>query len=146
MSCPQCPGGSQGGQRLLGLVIPRKIAERFQLDRFCQFLWRPRPPCFLTHKQIKDIKKNLKKYSVEFDVVDKMKISEISKEKLEQRQAARTKYDEYRKKRLAEFDGQKSLRLALRNGIDTDDLQNDYHDLEEEVVEFLVAEEISTVE
>jgi len=118
----------------------------FQLDRFCQFLWRPRPPCFLTHKQIKDIKKNLKKYSVEFDVVDKMKISEISKEKLEQRQAARTKYDDYRKKRLAEFDGQKSLRLALRNGIDTDDLQNDYHDLEEEVVEFLVAEEVSTVE
>merc|ERR1712004_935593 len=84
----------------------------FQLDRFCQFLWRPRPPCFLTHKQIMDIKKNLKKYSVEFDVVDKMKISDISKEKLEQRQAARTKYDEYRKKRLAEFDGQKSLRLA----------------------------------
>ena len=79
-------------------------------------------------------------------MVDKMKISEISKEKLEQRQAARTKYDDYRKKRLAEFDGQKSLRLALRNGIDTDDLQNDYHDLEEEVVEFLVAEEVSTVE
>merc|ERR1712045_338587 len=99
--------------------------KRFQLDRFCQFLWRPRPPCFLNVKQIRDIKKNLKKYSVEFDAIDKMKISEISKEKLEQRQQARQKYDEYRKKRLAEFNEQKSARLALRNGIDTDDLQND---------------------
>merc|ERR1712203_1206496 len=66
-----------------------KLLKRFQLDRFCQFSWRPRPPCFLSNKQIREIKKNLKKYSVEFDVVDKMKISEISKELLEKRQAAR---------------------------------------------------------
>merc|ERR1711872_1069037 len=73
-----------------------KILKRFQLERFCQFSWRPRPPCFLTNKQIREIKKNLKKWSVEFDAINKMKISEISKELLEKRQAARNKFDKYR--------------------------------------------------
>ena len=90
------------------------------MEKFCQFSWRPRPPCFLTNKQIREIKKNLKKYSVEFDVVDKMKISEISKELLEKRQAARNKFDKYRERRMEEIASQKSERLALRDGIDTD--------------------------
>ena len=123
-----------------------KLLKRFQLDRFCQFSWRPRPPCFLNGKQIRDIKKNLKKYSVEFDVVDKMKISEISKELLEKRQAARKKFDDYRKIRMDEMAAQKEQRMALRNGIDTDGYQVDDQELEEEVVEFLVSEEISTVD
>merc|ERR1712029_478979 len=97
-----------------------KLLKRFQMDRFCQFSWRPRPPCYLTNKQIREIKKNLKKYSVEFDVIDKMKISEISKELLEKRQNARKKFDDYRRLRLEELASQKEARLALRNGVDTD--------------------------
>merc|ERR1712088_148426 len=58
-----------------------KILKRFQLDRFCQLLWRPRPPTLLTQKDIKEIKKNLKKYSVEFDVVDREQGSKKSKNK-----------------------------------------------------------------
>ena len=85
-----------------------KLLKRFQLERFCQFSWRPRPPCFLTNKQIREIKKNLKKWSVEFDAIDKMKISEISKELLEKRQAARNKFDKYREKRVEELAIQES--------------------------------------
>ena len=116
------------------------------MDKFCQFLWRPRPPLFLSHKQIKEIKKNLKKYSVEFDAIDKMKISEISKELLEKRQNARRDYDTYRKEREAEVATQKEKRLALRNGVDTDSLDSEAQELEEEVVEFLVNEEITNVD
>jgi len=123
-----------------------KLLKRFQMDRFCQFSWRPRPPCYLTNKQIREIKKNLKKYSVEFDVIDKMKISEISKELLEKRQNARKKFDDYRRLRLEELASQKEARLALRNGVDTDEYNADDQELEEEVIEFLVSEETTTVE
>jgi len=123
-----------------------KLLKRFQMEKFCQFSWRPRPPCFLTNKQIREIKKNLKKYSVEFDVVDKMKISEISKELLEKRQAARNKFDKYRERRSEEIASQKSERLALRDGVDTDGYKIDDQELEEEVVEFLVSEEITSVD
>ena len=100
----------------------------------------------MSHKQIKEIKKNLKKYSVEFDAIDKMKISEISKELLEKRQNARRDYDTYRKEREAEVATQKEKRLALRNGVDTDSLDSEAQELEEEVVEFLVNEEITNVD
>lgn len=123
-----------------------KLMKRFQLDRFCQFSWRPRPPCFLSNKQIREIKKNLKKYSVEFDAADKMKISEISKEMLEKRQNARSKFDKYRQTRTAEYQAQKEQRMKLRNGVDTDNLNSDHMELEEEVVEFLVSEEKISVD
>merc|ERR1719510_1478725 len=123
-----------------------KPCKRFPMEQFCQFLWRPRPPCFLTHKQIKEIKRNLKKYSDEFNTIDKMKISEISKELLEKRQAARSEFDAYRQKRVAEFNAQKEQRIRLRDGVDTDDLKNEQQELEEEIVEFLVNEEIVTVD
>ena len=118
-----------------------KLLKRFQTERFCQFLWRPRPPCFLSLKQIRDIKKNLKKYSVEFDAIDKMKISEISKELLEKRQNARSKFDKYRAKKVAEYNSQKAQRLSLRNGFDSDDRSVENQDLEEEVIEFLMSSE-----
>ena len=123
-----------------------KLLKRFQTERFCQFLWRPRPPCFLSLKQIRDIKKNLKKYSVEFDAIDKMKISEISKELLEKRQNARSKFDKYRAKKVAEYNSQKAQRLSLRNGFDSDDRSVENQDLEEEVIEFLISEESFTVD
>merc|ERR1712158_278372 len=69
-----------------------KILKRIQLDRFCQLLWRPRPPTLLTQKDIKEIKKNLKKYSVEFDVVDREQGSKKSKELLTRR---RNFYEEF---------------------------------------------------
>merc|ERR1719189_3135274 len=123
-----------------------KLLKRFQTDKFCQFLWRPRPPCFLAKEQIKEIKKNLKNYSKKFDDDDKMKIREISKELLEKRQNARSHFDTYRSKKTGEFKDQKDRRLQLRSGVDTDDVSVDSQELEEEVVEFLINEEIVTVD
>ncbi len=123
-----------------------KLLKRFQLEKFCQFSWRPRPPCFLSNKQIREIKKNLKKYSLDFDRVDKMKISEISKELLEKRQKSRSTFDKYRLKRKADYEENKASRLKLRNGVDTDDTSVEAQDLETEVVEFLVSEESTIVD
>ena len=123
-----------------------KILKRYQLDRFCQLLWRPRPPTLLTQKDIKEIKKNLKKYSVEFDVVDREQGSKKSKELLTRRRNFYEEFMAFRKLKDQEFREQKEQRLALRNGNDTDNLDADNADMEEEEVEFLVSEQIVELE
>ena len=123
-----------------------KILKRFQVDRFCQLLWRPRPPTLLSLKDIKDVKKNLKKYSVEFDVVDREQGSKKSKEILTRRRNFYDEFMEYRRLKEEEFKEQKEQRHALRNGIDTDNLDAETADMEEEVVEFLVSEEVVNLE
>ena len=47
---------------------------------------------------------------------------------------------------LIYFKEQKEQRIALRNGNDTDNLDADNADMEEEVVEFLVSEEVVSLE
>merc|ERR1719229_2118020 len=110
-----------------------KILKRSSVEKFCQLVWRPRPPTLLSKEQIKEIKKNLKNYSKKFDDDDKMKIREISKELLEKRQNARSHFDTYRSKKTGEFKDQKDRRLQLRSGVDTDDVSVDSQELEEEV-------------
>ena len=56
-----------------------KILKRINLNQFSQFLWRPRPPTPLTAEQIKEIKKNLKKYSAQFESKDRLRMTRASK-------------------------------------------------------------------
>ena len=56
-----------------------KILKRSNVDRFCQLVWRPRPPSLLSKEQLKDVKKNLKKYSDQFNAKDKMRQSKVSR-------------------------------------------------------------------
>lgn len=56
-----------------------KLLQRQRMDRFCLCLWRPRPPTLLSKEQMKEIKKNLKKYAAQFDLKDKMTLSKASK-------------------------------------------------------------------
>lgn len=123
-----------------------KILKRVQIDKFCHFQWRPRPKTLLTRKQMKEVKKNIKKYSEEFDAKDMMRMSKASQELKQER---KNKYDEfmsYRERRKAEAAEQKERRLALRDGQDTEDTSTQNEDLEEEIVEFLVKEEETVVE
>lgn len=96
----------------------------------------------LSLKDIKEIKKNLKKYSAEFDVVDREQGSKKSKELLTRRRAFYDEFMEYRKLKELEFKEQKEQRITLRGGVDTDNLDTGKTEMEEEVVEFLVSEEV----
>mgnify|MGYP001206392785 CR=1 FL=1 len=40
-------------------------------EKFKQFLWRPRPPTFLSKEEQKQIRKNLREYSKEFEEEDR---------------------------------------------------------------------------
>ncbi|XP_055386757.1 eukaryotic translation initiation factor 3 subunit B [Condylostylus longicornis] len=121
-----------------------RIVRRTMLKNFVQFLWRPRPPSLLTEAQQKEIKKNLKKYYPQFENKDRLRMTRASKELLEKRAQLREQFMEYRNKRIQEWKDQKNRRLQLRNHIDTDTLATE--DVEEEIVEFLVKEELTTLE
>ena len=119
-----------------------KILKRANVDKFCQLLWRPRPPTLLSKEQLRDVKKNLKKYSVQFDAKDKMRQSKASKELVAKRQKLMSDYVAWRAKKNQEFEQTRARRLELRGGVDPDDHSGEA--FEEETVEFLVKEE-STV-
>lgn len=116
-----------------------RLLQKQQLDRFCQLLWRPRPPTLLSNEEIKEIKKNLKKYSQRFEAQDRLRQSTVSTELLEKRRQLMMDYERYREKRDDEFMKAKPLRLELRNGVDTDELEDlQEEEYDEEVVEFLL--------
>lgn len=54
--------------------------EKHILDRFKQFLWRPRPRTLLTKEQQRLIRRNLKEFSRAFDEEDAAEESNISAE------------------------------------------------------------------
>lgn len=59
--------------------------EKHILDRFKQFLWRPRPRTLLTKEQQRQVRKNLKEYSRLFDEEDAAEESNVSAELIAQR-------------------------------------------------------------
>lgn len=59
--------------------------EKHILDRFKQFVWRPRPRTLLTKEQLRQIRRNLKEYSRTFDEEDAAEESNVSAELIAQR-------------------------------------------------------------
>uniref|UniRef100_A0AAZ3SC57 Eukaryotic translation initiation factor 3 subunit B n=1 Tax=Oncorhynchus tshawytscha TaxID=74940 RepID=A0AAZ3SC57_ONCTS len=104
-----------------------RLLQKNNKDRFCQLLWRPRPATLLTQDSIKVIKKDLKKYSKIFE----------QKDRLSQSKASRELVDKRRKAALQQHHEQKTARLQLRGGVDTDELDSNTDDWEEETIEFL---------
>lgn len=114
-----------------------KLLQKNPMDRFCQFFWRPRPRCLLSEKDLKEIKKNMKKYHSKFKAIDIKREEQVSTEQIEKRKKAMQEwmaYCEMAEKRL-QSDYQK--RKDLRKGFDTDERSDDI-EFEEETVEFLV--------
>ena len=123
-----------------------KILKRNTSGAFCQLLWRPRPPSLLSAKEQKEIRKNLKKYSAQFESKDRMRTSRASKELIEKRRTMMNEFNAYREKCREKWAEQKLQRLVLRNNVDTDEIDNESKNEDEEVVEFFVKEEITVID
>lgn len=59
--------------------------QKYILDKFKQFLWRPRPRTLLTKEQQRLVKKNLREYSRAFDEEDAADVHKESAELIAQR-------------------------------------------------------------
>jgi translation initiation factor 3 subunit B len=70
--------------------------EKRLLDRFKQFLWRPRPPSLLTNKPKQKIRKNLREYSRAFEEADAAEETTVSAELVAQRKRAVDEWNAWR--------------------------------------------------
>ncbi|CAG7673110.1 unnamed protein product [Allacma fusca] len=128
------------------LTFQGKSLRKERVDRFGNLFWRPRPPCLLPHAKIKEIKKNLKNYSPQFETKDRMRHSKATMEILRKREEIINAWKEYREKKQEQYAAQKKQRLLLRNHIETDELDSDKASMQEEIIEVLVKEEIQDTE
>uniref|UniRef100_A0A8B9KAZ1 Eukaryotic translation initiation factor 3 subunit B n=1 Tax=Astyanax mexicanus TaxID=7994 RepID=A0A8B9KAZ1_ASTMX len=119
-----------------------RLLQKNNKDRFCQLLWRPRPPSLLSQEQIKAIKKDLKRYSKIFEQKDRLSQSKASKDLVDKRRGMMDEYRTYREAAMKMYQEQRPLRLELRGGVDTDELDSNVDDWEEETIEFFINEEI----
>ena len=92
-----------------------RVIRKQTVSRLCQFLWRPRPPTLLSEEKIKEIKKNLKKYGIEFDAQDRLANSKLSQEAIEKRQKQVSHYREIVSRNQTAYEQGRDRRLALRN-------------------------------
>uniref|UniRef100_A0A131XUJ2 Eukaryotic translation initiation factor 3 subunit B n=1 Tax=Ixodes ricinus TaxID=34613 RepID=A0A131XUJ2_IXORI len=118
-----------------------RVLRKCNMDRFCQLLWRPRPPSLITEEKLREIRKNFKKYSEQFDLRDRASMTKASKEVMEKRKKMLEDFRALQERKAKEYMNMRELRMELRDGIDTDELDSNLEDLEEEVVEFLIKEE-----
>lgn len=114
-----------------------KSIQKVPFDRLYKVSWRPKPQSLLTAEQLKEIRKNLKHYSEKFNAADRIRETKASKELIEKRRKLMDDFGSFRTRSSKRYAEQKSQRLALRNGVDTDKLSNDKEEIEY-TVQFLV--------
>ncbi|KAJ0961633.1 hypothetical protein J5N97_001130 [Dioscorea zingiberensis] len=121
-----------------------KLLYRIPKDHFCQFLWRPRPPSFLTAEKEEEISKNLKKYSKKYEGDDQDMSLLLSEQERRQRMMLLDEWDAWREncKRLHEEESE-LRQQQLRDGEASDEEEEYYETEEVEVEEILdVKEEV----
>jgi translation initiation factor 3 subunit B len=114
---------------------------KHSVDHLTQFVWRPRPPSPLTESALKEIKKNMKKYSPHFELQDRLLESELSKELLERREHQMSDFRDWYARLRHELNHprEKQQRLQLRDKEADDRERAASREMVEEKFEFLVS-------
>ncbi|XP_010245655.1 PREDICTED: eukaryotic translation initiation factor 3 subunit B-like [Nelumbo nucifera] len=119
-----------------------KLLYRIPRDHFCQFLWRPRPPSFLSAEKEEEIAKNLKKYSKKYEAEDQDVSLLLSEQDREKRRLLQEEWDRWVMQWKQYHEEEKSYRQILRDG-EASDAEEEYEAKEVEVEEVLdVKEEV----
>ncbi|KAK8522409.1 hypothetical protein V6N13_115379 [Hibiscus sabdariffa] len=119
-----------------------KLLYRILKDHFFQFLWRPRPPSFLTPEKEEEIARNLKKYSKKYEAEDQDVSMLLSEQDREKRRKLKEEWDKWVSEWKQTHEEENSERQKLRDG-EASDEEEEYEAKEVEVEELLdVSEEV----
>lgn len=111
-----------------------------------QFLWRPRPPSFLTPEKEEEIARNLKKYSKKYEAEDQDVSMLLSEQDREKRRMLKEEWDKWVSEWRRAHEEEKLERQKLRDG-EASDEEEEYEAKEVEVEEVLdVSEEVLSYE
>ncbi|GFZ00756.1 eukaryotic translation initiation factor 3B-2 [Actinidia rufa] len=123
-----------------------KLLYRIMKDHFFQFLWRPRPPSFLSPEKEEEVFKNLKKYSKKYEAEDQDVSLLLSEQDREKRRRLKDEWDSWVNNWKKWHEGDRSERQRLRDG-EASDEEEEYEAKEVEVEELLdVSEEVLAFE
>ncbi|GFY90394.1 eukaryotic translation initiation factor 3B-2 [Actinidia rufa] len=123
-----------------------KLLYRILKDHFFQFLWRPRPPSFLSPEKEEEIFKNLKKYSKKYEAEDQDVSLLLSEQDREKRRRLKDEWDSCVNDWKKWHEEDRSERQSLRDG-EASDEEEEYEAKEVEVEELLdVSEEVLAFE
>ncbi|KAK9058225.1 hypothetical protein SSX86_023065 [Deinandra increscens subsp. villosa] len=119
-----------------------KLLYRIPKDHFFQFLWRPRPPSFLSPEKEEEILKNLKKYSKKYDIQDQDISVLLSEQDREKRKQLKDDWERWVNEWKRNHEEEKMERQTLRDG-EASDVEEEYEAKEVEVEELIdVSEQI----
>ncbi|XP_074373122.1 eukaryotic translation initiation factor 3 subunit B-like [Apium graveolens] len=119
-----------------------KLLYRIMKDHFFQFLWRPRPPSFLSPEKEEEIAKNLKKYSKKYEAEDQDVSLLLSEQEREKRKKLKEEWEMWVSQWKKWHDEEKMERQKLRDG-EASDEEEEYEAKEVELEEQLeVSEEV----
>ncbi|KAM7476202.1 hypothetical protein LguiB_023445 [Lonicera macranthoides] len=123
-----------------------KLLYRILKDHFFQFLWRPRPPSFLSLEKEEEIAKNLKKYSKKYEAEDQDVSMLLSEQDREKRKMLKDEWERWVSEWKRMHEEEKTERQGLRDG-EASDEEDEYESKEVEVEELLdVSEEVLSFE
>lgn len=109
------------------------------IDRFKQWIWRPRPPTLLSKEEQAEIRKNLRNYSKLFDEQDLAKKNTANRQVVEQRRRLLQEWLAWR---------DHVAQMLKEEGVDVENLndQSTKKDVEVEEIEEIVEEIIEETE
>jgi len=107
-----------------------KSLQKAPFERLYKMSWRPRPAVALTPEQIKEVRKNLRQYSEKYNAADRLYQSRVSKEQLEKRRKLMEDFNLFRRMATKRHAEQRAKRVALRDGIDTEQPQQQVEEIE----------------
>lgn len=107
-----------------------------------QYLWRPRPPSFLSKEKEEEIAKNLKRYSKKYEAEDQDVSLQLSEQDREKRKKLKEEWEAWINEWKRLHEEEKMERQKLRDG-EASDEEEEYEAKEVEVEEIInVTEEI----
>lgn len=92
----------------------RLLTKLANIDLVCRTAWRPRPACLLSDAKIKEVKRNMRRYTAQFEMHDRMRSTHANKAMVDRRIQLHKDYQEWRTHLLAKFEKEKEERENIR--------------------------------